>query len=495
MGDEPEENKVESFFAKLIPSIPKKETEESIEDIRSPRQAERNTWFANRLKGEPNKATKEGFPKFDLYDSKKESTTAVSTEQSIANRSDPVGGDPVHDAHKKLEGQHKRTSDLHADRTIKALDPTFESLERQQLVHLAHERMSNSEYASFNSAMRAFEGRAHRDELTTTEVAQTYKQIERLLEKKGHEPVEMKNRVLLAEQVMLQAAHPMSIDQGQHGTCNVTTVECRLYSRCPSVAAKLVADIATTGEFITHDGTHIRPLTSDLTPDKEARKQTPLGGGDRTYASQVFQITALNIYYGRKTEDPSGKKVNQGDIVYTQLREGEKPGSSDDTGERVRDRAGHTLKDGSGKKLLDGGLTPVVTQDVNYQITGSDEKIMLQSSIGRIGTDGVAQVSSPEKLEMILRRNIEKKNLPLIVFVNCGQEPFATDSGMGSAVGKSDAWHFVNITGYNPETGDIYISNQYGDKKDHDGAPGHLKPLKAAELFKAMQSVKEGSRH
>jgi predicted lipoprotein len=62
--------------------------------------------------------------------------------------------------------------------------------------------------------MRLFEERAERDNLSPTEIAKTYKEIDRLLEAKGDKPLKPEQRKDLAEQIMRQAADPTTIDQG-----------------------------------------------------------------------------------------------------------------------------------------------------------------------------------------------------------------------------------------------------------------------------------------
>src|SRR5262249_53565715 len=136
-----------------------------------------------------------------------------------------------------------------------------------------------------------------RDHLSPEEVAKTYKQIERLLEPSGDKPIEQAEKNKLALEVMRHVAHPQDISQGSYNTCNVTTVETRTYTRQPSEAAKLVADVALTGQYTAHDGTVVA-----VSPKAhgQSKLDLPTPDGTRDHASEIFQVTAVNIHYAQE---------------------------------------------------------------------------------------------------------------------------------------------------------------------------------------------------
>ena len=64
-------------------------------------------------------------------------------------------------------------------------------------------------------------------------------------------------------------------------------------------------------------------------------------------------------------------------------------------------------------------------------------------------------------------------NMPLVVFLD-SNDPIFGRSGKGP-----HAFHFVSITGYNPATGKVKMSNQWGQAKD--------KEVPIADLWRAMK--------
>lgn len=64
---------------------------------------------------------------------------------------------------------------------------------------------------------------------------------------------------------------PTIISQGAHNTCNVTTIEVRTYMKYPEKATKLVADIATTGTYVTGSGIKVKLEANNFKPDIQAR--------------------------------------------------------------------------------------------------------------------------------------------------------------------------------------------------------------------------------
>jgi hypothetical protein len=307
------------------------------------------------------------------------------------------------------------------------------------------------------------ESRAVRDKVPRQEILKLYQNTSRLLDASDSLiPLHRIDRAVLADQVIKNAAHPMSIDQGQHNTCNVTTVEARLYSRYPAEASKLVADIALNGEFVTASGSRIKIDKDNFNPDCEAL-YNPARPGERSFASQLFEITAANIHWQKRLFDTDGHAVDRGDLRYLQIR----PVKSipNDTGERVRnfhaDSNGITIIGGDGKKALDPQLAPGPLQDISNEISGKNETGFVFDGTG--GDERVVSFDSTKQLHDEL--NKAKKQFPLIYVVHTSNEPFRTESGeMPHGAG---GWHVVNIVNYNSATKIIDISNQWGPKSDH----------------------------
>jgi LysM repeat protein len=340
--------------------------------------------------------------------------------------------------------------------------------ERERLQEQAESRITNpQELAQFRAHMAEFEHRAHEQGLSQEEVAKYYHEVNRLLESRGDQPVSQSERVVLAEQIMQQAAHPTSIDQGQHNTCNVTTVEARLYTRNPSEAARLVTDVATTGQFTAQDGTVVNVPPGSLGRDSEAQGNPP-GYGDRSHASQIFQVTAVNLHHATtpfQYTDSAGvvHNVPAGGMRYEQVPNPVPP----DTGERLYDTTTTppTLVKNE-PDLTDDGIVRV-----NNRLTGdTGTSVMIDHSEYVYGNaSGVDTVSSEQQLNDKIAQAARDGNLPIIIGVHTGNEPLLHDSGGGEA-GGSGGGHVITVTGY--EAGPparVQIDNQWGERVDYQG--------------------------
>jgi hypothetical protein len=375
--------------------------------------------------------------------------------------------------------QITRTPDGKVSITDQAADRPYQSLadaqvrtERERLARLAEAKITNpADLAKFQADMARFEERSK--EMTENfkkeglsevdakkkaaeEVAKTYGHISRLLEAGDHAsvPLDGGKRVQIAEQIMNNAARPTTIDQGYHNTCNVTSVEMRLYSKNPSEAARLVSDVATSGEYVSTAGTRVKLVAGDLAPHDEAKTNPPPDGG-RGLAGQLFEVTAVNIHY---------QKVSP-HLAYRQ-RERDPSKVPPDTGESLVDYSKKPPEE-TGKAP---GLSTNSIVDIGNEITGRNETgWLLESGAFEYAGSKTGAVRSPQDLNDKLASAKAHGQLPLVVMVHTAHEPFNTDSGGGSA-GGSGGWHVVNITDYQPgPPAKVAIDNQWGSRVDHSG--------------------------
>ena len=159
--------------------------------------------------------------------------------------------------------------------------------------------------------MQQFEMRARNEGLDFEEMAHTYFHLRRLMEEGEGAFLSPAKRRALAEQILHQTAFPKSIDEGVANTCNVVTIEKRIFTKRPSEAVRLVADVSNTGRYVTSGGDLIdlTRVPNLLDPDTEARRlaqgfrldRSDLRiDGRRTYASQIFETAAVNIKYAMR---------------------------------------------------------------------------------------------------------------------------------------------------------------------------------------------------
>jgi hypothetical protein len=293
---------------------------------------------------------------------------------------------------------------------------------------------------------------------------------------------------------MFQAAYPHSIDQGFNGTCNVTTVEKRIFVRNPSEAARLIADVAETGRYVTRDGIEIdmSRVPGALSPDKESRtalaKTFSTDESDvkidnrRTYASQIFETTAVNIRWANS----SRYQGKAGDVVLYE-KPFEPMGNS--TGERLFwyhvspvGQLERTELDNS-PNLWEWELT-----NIHNQITGGDDKQFVIYGPGRGADDktGTAiQVRDAEELELHLLSLRNQQSFPAILTVHTGKPPFLDINDPNA--GGNGGWHVINIQNiYRDADGKTYVefTNQWGAKTHHMST-------KAVEIDVLFEATKE----
>ncbi|HEY9869116.1 MAG TPA: hypothetical protein V6D08_08110 [Candidatus Obscuribacterales bacterium] len=328
--------------------------------------------------------------------------------------------------------------------------------------------------------METFERRAANDGLSPQEVAETYRQAGRLLKAPDSAPVPVAERARIAQQIIHQAAQPVSIDQGDHNTCNTAALEVRIYTRFPSKAARLVADIATANRFITKDGTAVTLHPESLKPDEES-KHHPVSDGKRSLASQIFQITAANVHWFRAERDFYDNPVPRGTIGFAQFPKmrGNRfntNGQYFDTGERLID----VNVSPPVARMSDPGIRVRYLFGINEQITGVGETGFIVENAMLAARDTV-HVSSPEELKEAIVAIKSAGGLPAILRVHAANPPFNKAGGN---------WHMVNVTDIDPASDKVRISNQWGKSSDltvkvkdlyqatlpHNPAPGWSDP-------------------
>jgi hypothetical protein len=291
-------------------------------------------------------------------------------------------------------------------------------------------------------------------------------------------PIPHSQRVRLAEQIMEQASSPTAIDQGYNSTCNVATVEGRIFSRQPSEAARLITDVATTGKYISADGkiVDLGRVPGALDPDGESlaslnRPFDPLYredikvNGRRTYASQILETTAVNLKWA------NASTATPGDVILYEKHFSAVP---NDTGERlVKYRAnpdGTITRQELGKAP---DIRDYELMEIHNQITGGTDKNFVIRGPGytKAPPETVLQVHSEADLADVLEKMANEKQFPAIIMVDVHHPPFNRFMGDPNA-GGNGGLHVVNIQGfYKTAEGKMMVefSNQWGVESHHMG--------------------------
>lgn len=346
---------------------------------------------------------------------------------------------------------------------------------REALLRSAERNIANPrDRERFRGNIAAFEARAAQDKLDPAEVARTYQNIDRLFNAPPDSPVSKWRRRQLAQEVMGQAARPQTIDQGNdNNTCNVTAVENIIYSKQPGAAAKLVADVATTGSYTASDGTKVTLNAQDFKPDAEASRH-PRKDGDRSYATQLFNLTAVNLHYQK----------NEPRLRYEIV-----PGK----GERVMDHSKHPpveTRDEKGKVIDHPNLDDDHIVGVHNMISGKSggDVYLVHKNAVEGESKLITTFDSPQALADKLREMKAKGDLPVILAVNCAVNPFYKTSGGGSPR-NYEGEHVVVVRDIEGDR--VAVDNQYGTAGDHLGR----KMLSLNELYRGTLTTPEAVTH
>lgn len=307
--------------------------------------------------------------------------------------------------------------------------------------------------------MDAFAQRARANGISDGEVSETFRHVARILEAGPNARLSRDERLVLASQVMHNAAFPTEIRQNEN-TCSVTALEVRTYMQHPSAAAALVADVAARGSFTGHDGTVIRLDGRSLTPSALGTTDLSRESQSRSFASQLFQVTAANI-------------ANLNDPDFRSLRYEQRPPTRDgDFGEALVDsRTGRVFGHEPGAAGRPNGLIAASESITGRSGEGAAFLVNLERQ-GRTATRAGA-FRNAEELGQRLEALTREGRMPAVIFVHANSDLFARSS---NAVPRNlfNDGHFVTITGYDPVSRTIRYDDQYGPESDRNDRPVSL---------------------
>lgn len=310
----------------------------------------------------------------------------------------------------------------------------------------------------------------NRSDLSAEEKTKTLTEIQRLFESTSDAPFNANQKAQLAEQLMWHVAHPELDAQGNVPNCSVTDVRICLERQQPSAFAKMIADVTTTGEYVSSSGHRIKPNAQSFEPGKQ--EQSYPTDGMRSWVGKISDVTMANIHWQRRIVDTNGNGVAVGTMAYEEVR----PTSQSDAGIRVvrydRQSDGRLHRQEVEHKISLHGEN---IMDIYSQITGADEKGRYLAHTSRRGGKNVSSISSVEQLEEALAKGPYPKIAQLQNNVLYGRQ----------SDGK-DHEHVVVITGYDPQTKKLRIDNSGQSASD---LLADDKQITTARLFEAMQTM------
>lgn len=282
-------------------------------------------------------------------------------------------------------------------------------------------------------------------------------------------------RQRLAADILRQVKNPMLINQGRHNTCALAAAEARTYTLYPLAAVDLVCQVAINGTFVTDAGEKIVMDKANLQPDAEA---TIGGYGSRSYASQLFQLTAANIYWQRQQRDPRGIECQRGSIHYIQKQISLV--IPNDTGERLQinweDGTIETVVEDSGRPVSHPCVSLAEVQKIGSMVAHQPNDTFVIAAKKFDPRQKYIPVKSVDDLRSQLIRCQRSFKMPLIAAVDLKSEMFKDDANNG--------WHAVCITAYDAQNDSVSVDNFWGPNDDRVGE----KSISLPQLYSAISA-------
>lgn len=233
--------------------------------------------------------------------------------------------------------------------------------------------------------------------------------------------------------------------------------------------------MATTGKYSFHGDKEVK-INKEAFQNFSPDDLNPPRDSVRSLASQLFQVTAVNIHYALQ---PSIGSIGQ--IHYDQLEP--KRGNPEDNGERLITNLPWSKADNSPNLFA-----PDIAQ-ISREITKDQPKEALITFEKNKHAE-YDTVTDETSLRNKLKYAKDHGLLPITIGVHTGNEPFYTDSGSGTA-GGSGGWHVVNVTDYQDGAPPVVtLDNQWGSKVDHTGK----NKLTLDDLYFSMRSPRDESQ-
>jgi len=362
--------------------------------------------------------------------------------------------------------------------------------------------------------------RAGKDKIDQADLERHYHQIGRacLASVQGNErftPDEMRQ---LALDFSLHGGKPGTTDQGNYPTCQTAAPESVIYGMEPYLIAGMVADVAINGQFVTADGTVIKPKNDSL-------HENNLNRGDkesaRSLANRIAQVTLINVYWGRQDKATTSVGGNPQEINGKfSYEEGGPRQFITDNGSRIVDystspprvitdsvfpfdptreipgpgqnpNAPRAPKFSIERPEINPGVPITALHDIYRQIGGTKNDFTVVA-FGQ--SPPIKSPKTREEFKTLLEDAKAGRNgvrLPLVLAVDVSDGPMAEDSSLPRPADtnnkdkpptRADILHVVAIFDYDSKTGLVDVENQWGEANDHTGQPGSKRKLTLDEV-------------
>lgn len=317
---------------------------------------------------------------------------------------------------------------------------------------------------------------------SSTEKDKVFKEADRLLHGRADSVMTSAEKANYADQLFWHIANDRRNDQGSNSTCSVTALRGIALKEKPSVVAKLAADFANDGQFVTLDGTTIKPKLDSVRVRPGSPEETfPPKPGSRSALGKLWDVCAVNISMQRDTTDPLGSVCGKGVMCYEEVA----PTGRSDSGARLI----RTNSDGSQLVLYSSknGIAnpydsprvgfPSRIADIWNQMTGdklTDRFLVHQNRWVDNETTFKDLVGAKQKSVQELEAMLLKNDLPKITQGNTGvleyryRQQVAINEGKDpNAVAKpTGGEHLFLVTGYDAASKTVAVDNSWNPLYD-----------------------------
>ncbi len=323
---------------------------------------------------------------------------------------------------------------------------------------------------------RAFEERAIALRISHANQIETIEQVSKLVKpRKKDSAVDRQLHPQLAKEVLQNIAQPFYIDQGNHPTCVLNSIENIVASGHPEKYSQIIADIAIKG-----GSTHGITLPENcLEPDREARI-TSDRDGRRVFASQLFQYYLANIHWSEGGDLPDGSFSDT--VTYQPVKAGSNSAGLFVDGELLKDY-GRNSKGNFVKityeapEIEEWHIVPLFRKVVPRGKLTVIDHIDSVDSGNFNGRKTVNTVKSVKDLEYIL-----SKNSPNAMICGVRAEGLLGQTKSSQEFG----WHSVVVRDYDPRSRSLYLDNSWGRAEEWSGRNFEKPRMSIEHLFEIM---------
>lgn len=172
-----------------------------------------------------------------------------------------------------------------------------------QLIDLRLQRLNEKilDENAKEAVRNCFDGIGRNRYLSEREKIDTLQQFDRLIQDSDSALVPAEDRLLLASQLGLQVNKIDQVDQGHFKTCNFSTIEKVMSLHHTNHIARMIADVALTGETRTVGGRLIKIDPKCLRPADDAALSLHKDG-ERSLVSQYFAQISAEIRFQQFNE-------------------------------------------------------------------------------------------------------------------------------------------------------------------------------------------------